>query len=153
MEALQRTASGAPPLRQANSSAPPGLHSFGAYHLSFNLSITPRVVSAGVRAETSWLCGMHLPHPQADQAKGLFASFVTFLSNKEKLNRSPFSKGLFGKALSADKENFQKDFFPKSRLLFKKIFLFPISFSNTKNLYLSYSINTLDFSAAISIHI
>ena len=52
--------------------------------MRFILLITPHVVSAGVRAETSWLCGMKSPYPQADQAKGLFASFFVLFSFKQR---------------------------------------------------------------------
>jgi hypothetical protein len=48
---------------------------------------------AGFREETTGLCGIQHPYSPAGQAAGLFASFVTFLSNKEKLDRFLSSKG------------------------------------------------------------
>ena len=53
----------------------------------------------------SGLCGTG---PVAGQAAGLFASFVTFLSNKEKLERSPFPKELFAKCRLIEKTKIGK---------------------------------------------
>ena len=48
------------------------------------------------------------PTRTSDQAARLFASFVTFLSNKEKFDRSSFFKRTFRKALSAHREQLKE---------------------------------------------
>ena len=53
------------------------------------------------------------PTRTSDQTAGLFASFVTFLSNKEKFNRSPLQREKFCKSPVCPQKKVRRSLFPK----------------------------------------
>ena len=64
---------------------------------------------AGVRAETTGLCGIRLPcSPAIQQHVGLLLFWNFFLSDKEKSGTFSFYKRLFLKALSVRKEKVER---------------------------------------------